>query len=151
MVSTPTSDSPIWRTHSQLELNRRSPQSYPRSAHPYVLVLNDHNCRINYEPAESTSGLFGGNSNWRGPIWFPVNYLIVEALLTFHHYLGDESKIECPTGSGQWMTFEEVAIELAQRLMRIFLADARDCRPVFGSIETLQTNPHWRDLILFHE
>jgi hypothetical protein len=72
-------------------------------------------------------------------------------LLTFHHYLGDESKIECPTGSGQWLTFEEVAIELAQRLMRIFLPDAKGRRPVFGSIETLQTNPHWQDLILFHE
>jgi Glycosyl hydrolase family 63 C-terminal domain len=119
--------------------------------HPYAIVLNSHDYRVDYEPAESTSGLFGGNSNWRGPIWFPVNYLIVEALLRFHHYLGDESKIECPTGSGQWLTFEEVAIELAQRLMNIFLPNANGRRPVFGGIETLQTNPHWRDLILFHE
>jgi Glycosyl hydrolase family 63 C-terminal domain len=119
--------------------------------HPYVLMLNGTDYRVDYEPAESTSGLFGGNSNWRGPIWFPVNYLIIEALLQFHHYLGDDLKVECPTGSGQWMTFEEVALELAHRLMRIFLPDAQNRRPVFGGIETLQTNPHWRDLILFHE
>jgi hypothetical protein len=119
--------------------------------HPYVLNLNGEEYRVDYEPAESTSGLFGGNSNWRGPIWFPMNYLIIEALLQFHHYLGDGAKIECPTGSGNWMTFESVAIELAHRLMRIFLPDVHGRRPVFGGIETLQANPHWRDLILFHE
>jgi hypothetical protein len=119
--------------------------------HPYVLTLNGEDYCVDYEPAESTSGLFGGNSNWRGPIWFPMNYLVIEALLQFHRYLGDESKVECPTGSGHWMTFEEVAIELAHRLTRIFLPDAKGRRPVFGGVETLQTNPHWRDLILFYE
>lgn len=119
--------------------------------HPYVLKLDGQEYRVDYEPAESTSGLFGGNSNWRGPIWFPMNYLIIESLLEFHHYLGDDTKVECPTGSGQWLTFEQVAIELAQRLMQIFLPDAKDRRPVFGGIETIQTNPHWRDLIVFYE
>jgi Glycosyl hydrolase family 63 C-terminal domain len=119
--------------------------------HPYVLTLNGEDYCVDYEPAESTSGLFGGNSNWRGPIWFPMNYLVIEALLQFHRYLGDESKVECPTGSGYWMTFEEVAVELAHRLTRIFLPDAKGRRPVFGGVETLQTNPHWRDLILFYE
>lgn len=119
--------------------------------HPYILNLNGEEYRVDYEPAESTSGLFGGNSNWRGPIWFPMNYLIIEALLQFHYYLGDGSKVEYPTGSGNWMTFKEVAIELAHRLMRIFLPNSQGHRPVFGDIDKFQSNPHWRDLILFHE
>ncbi len=119
--------------------------------HPYVLNLNGEDYRVDYEPAESTSGLFGGNSNWRGPIWFPMNYLVIESLMQFHHYFGDEMKVECPTGSGHWMTFEEVATQLSQRLMQIFLPDVNGRRPVFGGIETLQTNPHWRDSILFYE
>ena len=119
--------------------------------HPYTLQVNGTEHRVSYEPAESSTGLFGGNSNWRGPIWFPVNYLIIESLQKFHHYLGDDYKVECPTGSGQMMTLWEVAAELSRRLTRIFLRDSGGRRPVFGGIEKFQTDPHWRDLILFHE
>ncbi|HAA33522.1 MAG TPA: glucosidase [Cyanobacteria bacterium UBA8553] len=120
-------------------------------SHPYVFEVNGEQYRVDYEPAESTTGLFGGNSNWRGPIWFPINYLIIEALYRFYHYLGDDFKVECPTGSGKQMNLKEVAIELSQRLINIFLQDASGRRPVYGNLETFQTNPHWRDLILFHE
>jgi hypothetical protein len=119
--------------------------------HPYILDANGHEYRVDYEPAESTTGLFGGNSNWRGPIWFPVNYLIIESLQKFHHYLGDDYTVECPTGSGQMMTLWEVAAELSRRLTRIFLRGADGQRPVYGGTTKLQTDPHWRDLILFHE
>ena len=119
--------------------------------HPYTLQVNGAEHRVSYEPAESSTGLFGGNSNWRGPIWFPVNYLIIESLQKFHHYLGDDYKVECPTGSGQMMTLWEVAAELSRRLTRIFLRDAGGRRPVFGGIEKFQTDPNWSDLILFHE
>jgi hypothetical protein len=118
---------------------------------PYVLRVNGMEHGVKYEPAESTTGLFGGNSNWRGPIWFPVNFLIIESLQKFHHYLGEDYKVECPTGSGQMMTLWEVAAELSRRLTRIFLQDEKGRRPVFGGIEKFQTDPHWRDLILFHE
>ncbi len=119
--------------------------------HPYTLQVNGNEHRVSYEPAESSTGLFGGNSNWRGPIWFPVNYLIIESLQKFHHYLGDDYKVECPTGSGQMMTLWEVAAELSRRLTRIFLRDSGGRRPVFGGIEKFQTDPNWSDLILFHE
>jgi len=119
--------------------------------HPYIFEANGEQYRVDYEPAESTTGLFGGNSNWRGPVWFPINYLIIEALQRFHQYLGDDFKVECPTGSGKEMNLLEVSIELSQRLTRIFLQDASGHRPVFGGMETFQTDPHWRDLILFHE
>jgi hypothetical protein len=119
--------------------------------HPYVLEVNGAEYRVGYEPAESTSGLFGGNSNWRGPIWFPINYLLVESLQKFHHYLGDSYTVECPTGSGRWMTLREVAQELSRRLSSIFLRDATGRRPVFGDVERFQTDPNWRDLIPFHE
>ena len=119
--------------------------------HPYVLYVNGTEHRVDYEPAESTTALFGGNSNWRGPIWFPVNYLIIESLQRFHHFLGDDFKVECPTGSGQMMSLWEVAGNLSRRLSRIFLRGADGRRPVFGGIEKFQTDPHWRDLILFHE
>jgi Glycosyl hydrolase family 63 C-terminal domain len=119
--------------------------------HPYCLKLNGHDYFVRYEPAESTSGLFGGNSNWRGPIWFPVNYLIIEALWRFHSYLGDSFKVECPTGSGHEMTLQEVAIALSQRLVALFQRDQSGRRPVYGGTETFQTDPHWRDYILFHE
>jgi len=119
--------------------------------HPYALQVNGAEHRVSYEPAESSTGLFGGNSNWRGPIWFPVNYLIIESLQKFHHYLGDDYKVECPTGSGQMMTLWEVAAELSRRLTRIFLRDSGGRRPVFGGIEKFQTDPNWSDLILFHE
>jgi hypothetical protein len=119
--------------------------------HPYMLNIDGNEYQIDYEPAESTTGLFGGNSNWRGPVWFPINYLIIESLQTYHHYLGDGFKVECPTGSGQMMSLLEVANELSQRLIRTFLKDDTERRPIYGGIETFQTNPHWKDLILFHE
>ncbi|MGH7408385.1 MAG: MGH1-like glycoside hydrolase domain-containing protein, partial [Candidatus Methylomirabilales bacterium] len=119
--------------------------------HPYVLSVNGAEHRVDYEPAESSTGLFGGNSNWRGPIWFPVNYLLIESLQKFHHYLGSEFKVECPTGSGRMMTLWQVAAELSRRLTRIFLCGPDGRRPVFGGIEKFQVDPHWRDLILFHE
>ncbi|HEY0320345.1 MAG TPA: hypothetical protein VGC66_05180 [Pyrinomonadaceae bacterium] len=118
---------------------------------PYQLPVDGTVHRVDYEPAESSTGLFGGNSNWRGPIWFPVNFLIIESLQKFHHYLGEDFKIECPTGSGQMMTLWEVAAEISRRLSRIFLRDGRERRPVYGDIEKFQTDPHWRDHVLFHE
>jgi hypothetical protein len=119
--------------------------------HPYTLAVNGTEHRVDYEPAESSTGLFGGNSNWRGPIWFPVNYLLIESLQKFHYYLGDSYKVECPTGSGQMLTLWEVAVELSRRLSRIFLRDAEGHRPVYGGTEKFQDDPHWRDLILFYE
>jgi hypothetical protein len=118
---------------------------------PYLLQVNGTVHRVDYEPAESSNGLFGGNSNWRGPIWFPVNFLIIESLQKFHHYLGEDFKVECPTGSGKMMTLWEVAEELSRRLSRIFLKDERGRRPVYGPVEKFQTDPHWRELVLFHE
>ena len=106
---------------------------------------------MDYEPAESTSGLFGGNSNWRGPIWFPLNYLLIESLQKFHHYLGDDFKVEFPARSGKMLTLWEVAGELSRRLTSIFLKDEHEQRPVYQGLEKFQTDPHWRDLILFHE
>jgi Glycosyl hydrolase family 63 C-terminal domain len=119
--------------------------------HPYMLPVNGHVHRVDYEPAESSTGLFGGNSNWRGPIWFPVNYLLIESLQKFHHYLGNDYKVEFPTGSGQMMTLWDVAAELSRRLTRIFLRDDDGRRPVHGGTEKFQTDPHWRDLLLFYE
>jgi len=119
--------------------------------HPYTLQVNGTQHRVDYEPAESSTGLFGGNSNWRGPIWFPLNYLLIESLQKFHHYLGADFKVECPVGSGQMLTLWEVAGEISKRLSRIFLKDADDRRPVFGAAEKFQTDPAWRDLIPFHE
>ena len=104
-----------------------------------------------YQPAESHSGLFGGNSNWRGPIWFPVNYLLIESLQKFHHYYGDDFKVECPTGSGKFITIDEVADELSRRLTRLFLRDENGRRPVLNQHPKLQTDPHFRDYVLFHE
>jgi hypothetical protein len=119
--------------------------------HPYTLNLNGMEHRVDYEPAESSTGLFGGNSNWRGPIWFPMNYLLIESLQKFHHYLGDSFKVEFPTGSGKMMTLWEVAGELSRRITSIFLRDEEGRRPVFRNLEKFHTDPHWRDLILFHE
>jgi len=119
--------------------------------HPYVFDINGHEYRVDYEPAESTSGLFGGNSNWRGPIWFPVNFLLIESLQKFHYYLGDNYKVEYPTGSGKEMTLWEVATELSNRLMKIFLKDPSGRRPVYGGSERFQTDPNWGDHILFYE
>jgi hypothetical protein len=119
--------------------------------HPYILNVDGREHRVDYEPAESSTGLFGGNSNWRGPIWFPVNFLIIESLQKFHHYLGDNYKVEFPTGSGQMLNLWEVAAELSRRLTRIFLRGPDGRRPVYGGTEKFQHDPHWRDLILFHE
>jgi hypothetical protein len=118
---------------------------------PYSLVVDGHEHRVTYEPAESSTGLFGGNSNWRGPVWFPVNFLLVESLQKFHHYLGDSFTVECPTGSGHMLTLWQVADELSKRLTSIFLTDARGRRPVFGDQAMFQTDPHWRELVPFHE
>jgi Mannosylglycerate hydrolase MGH1-like glycoside hydrolase domain/Glycosyl hydrolase family 63 C-terminal domain len=118
---------------------------------PYVLRANGSEYRVDYEPGESSTGLFGGNSNWRGPIWFPVNFLLIESLQKFHHYLGDGFKVECPTGSGQMMTLWEVAAELSRRMTRIFLKDAEGRRPVHGGNRLYQNDPHWQDLVLFYE
>lgn len=119
--------------------------------HPYEFNLNGNKFVVNYQPAESDSGIFGGNSNWRGPIWFPVNYLLIESLQKFHHYYGDDFKIECPTHSGRLMSLNQVASELSRRLSRIFLHDRNGHRPIFGKDEKLQNDPHFRDYILFYE
>ena len=119
--------------------------------HPYSFWVHGQEYRVNYLPAESDSGMFGGNSNWRGPVWFPVNALLIRALLQYYAYYGDKFKIECPTGSGRLMNLFEVSRELASRLTRIFLPDEHGRRPVFGGAEKFQTDPHWRDCLLFYE
>jgi hypothetical protein len=119
--------------------------------HPYVITVNGQNHNVTYEPAESHSCLFGGNSNWRGPIWFPVNVLIIRGLLVLYEYYGDAFTIECPTGSGRKMKLFEIAHEISNRLVAIFLKDSKGRRAVFGGSEMFQTNPHWRDCLLFYE
>ncbi len=119
--------------------------------HPYVYSVNGTDYTVRYEPAESSTPLFGGNSNWRGPIWFPINFLLIEALQKFHHYYGDEFLVECPTGSGQKLTLWQVADDLSRRLTHIFLRGTDGHRPVFGTNETFQHNPDWRDYVLFYE
>jgi len=118
---------------------------------PFELPVDGMVHRVKYEPAESSSGLFGGNSNWRGPIWFPTNYLLIESLRKFHRYLGDGFRVEMPAGSGTMVTLSEVADELSRRLSRIFLRDARGRRPCFGGARLLQEDPHFKDHLLFHE
>jgi glycosyl hydrolase family 63 len=118
---------------------------------PYVFNVNGQEYRVNYLPAESDTGMFGGNSNWRGPIWMPVNALLIRALLSFYLYYGDSFKIECPTGSGNRMNLFEVAQEIGNRLTRIFLVDKSGRRPVYGGTEKFQTDPNWKDYILFYE
>jgi hypothetical protein len=119
--------------------------------HPYVFDVHGHPLNVSYVPAESDSGMFGGNSNWRGPIWFPVNFLLIESLQKFHHYYGDGFKVECPTGSGIMLTLEQVAEELGRRLCRIFLRDEQGRRAAFGDHPKLQNDPHFRDYPLFYE
>jgi hypothetical protein len=119
--------------------------------HPYIVNIGGAEHRVDYEPAESRTGLFGGNSNWRGPIWFPVNFLLVEALQRFHYYLGEGFKVECPTGSGRYLTLWEVAEDLSRRLGNIFARNGDGRRPVYGDIAKFQSDENWRDLILFHE
>ena len=119
--------------------------------HPFVLNVGGQEYRVDYLPAESNTGMFGGNSNWRGPIWMPVNALIIRALLGFYLYYGDNFKIECPTGSGKMMNLFEVSKEIAGRLTRIFTRDEQGRRPVYGGTEKFQNDPNWRDLVLFYE
>ena len=118
---------------------------------PYTLAVNGTEYRVQYEPGESRTGLFGGNSNWRGPIWFPVNYLLIESLQKFHHYLGDDFTVEFPAHSGQMLTLWQVAAELSRRLAQIFLRDEKGERPVYHGISKFQGDPNWNNLILFHE
>jgi hypothetical protein len=119
--------------------------------HPYMLDVAGVNHQVDYEPGESTTGLFGGNSNWRGPVWFPVNYLLVQSLRRFYEYFGDSLYVECPTGSGQMMNLDQVADEISRRLVSTFQRDEQGRRPVFGGNEKFQTDPLWRDYIPFHE
>jgi hypothetical protein len=119
--------------------------------HPYVLTTDRAEYTVSYEPAESRSGVFGGNSNWRGPVWFPVNYLLIEALQKYHGYYGDDFLVECPTGSGHLLTLRAIADILSQQLIGLFTRRADGCRPVFGSQARFQHNPHWRDYLLFYE
>jgi hypothetical protein len=119
--------------------------------HPYVFYQGRQEYRVAYVPGDSDSGMFGGNSNWRGPVWMPVNFLLYTALLGLYAYYGDDFKIECPTGSGNAVTLLDVARELGERLTRLFLRDAGGHRPVYGATQKFQDDPHWRDLILFYE
>jgi hypothetical protein len=119
--------------------------------HPYILAVNGMEHRVDYEPAESTTGMFGGNSNWRGPIWFPMNYLLIEALQKFHYFYGNTLTVPFPTGSERQMNLWEIATELSRRLTRIFLRTADGRRPVYGGSPKFQEDPHWRDLLLFYE
>jgi len=125
--------------------------SHYHAEHPYIFNVEGREYRVNYLPAESDTGMFGGNSNWRGPIWMPVNGLLIRALLNFYLYYGDNFKVECPTGSGRQMNLFEVAHEIANRLARIFLRDQSGRRPVYGGTEKFQTDPYWKDYILFYE
>ncbi len=118
---------------------------------PYILDVSGEEHRVDYEPGESSSGLFGGNSNWRGPVWMPVNYLLIESLQKFHHYYGDDLKVECPSASGNMMNLWEVSQELSRRLSHIFLKNGDGTRPVYGDIEKFQTDEHFRDYVLFYE
>ena len=118
---------------------------------PYTLRVDGCEHRVDYQPGESPTGLFGGNSNWRGPVWFPVNFLLVESLQKLHHYFGDAFRIEFPTGSGKMMTLWEIAEELSHRLVSLFIRDGNGRRPVFGDVLKFQNEPDWRDLVLFHE
>jgi hypothetical protein len=119
--------------------------------HPYIVNVGGQEFRVTYLPAESDTGMFGGNSNWRGPVWMPVNGLLIRALLQFYLFYGDNFKIECPTGSGKLMNLFEVAREISDRLTRIFLRDESGRRPVFGGTEKFQTDPQWKDYLLFYE
>jgi hypothetical protein len=119
--------------------------------HPYEFDVQGNRYTVQYEPAESTTGMFGGNSNWRGPVWFPVNVLIIRSLLQHYQYYGDDFRVECPVGSGRQLTLYEVAEHIAERLIATFLPDEQGCRPVYGGSEVFQHDPHWRDLLLFYE
>ena len=119
--------------------------------HPFSFWVGNQEYKVQYLPAESNTGMFGGNSNWRGPVWMPVNALIIRGLLNLYGFYGDEFKVQCPTGSGRYLTLFEVAKEIEQRLEGTFLRDASGRRPVYGGTKKFQEDPHWRDLILFYE
>ncbi len=119
--------------------------------HPFTFWTGGQEYKVQYLPAESNTGMFGGNSNWRGPVWMPVNALIIRALMNLYQYYGDDFKVECPTGSGKYMNLFEVAHEISNRLSKIFLRDESGKRPVYGGTEKFQKDPHWKDLILFYE
>jgi hypothetical protein len=119
--------------------------------HPFMLKVEGSEYRVDYLPAESNSGMFGGNSNWRGPVWMPMNALLIRGLLNLYQFYGDDFKVECPTGSGTYLTLFEVAKEIARRLSSIFLRDASGRRPVYGGARKFQEDPHWKDYILFYE
>ena len=119
--------------------------------HPFVFHVGGQEYKVQYLPGESNTGMFGGNSNWRGPVWMPVNALIIRALLNLYHFYGDDFTVQCPTGSGRFMTLFEVAQELLRRLAGTFLRDTNGRRPVYGGTAKFQDDPHWRDLILFYE
>ena len=119
--------------------------------HPYVFVADQQEYTVEYKAAESDSDMFGGNSNWRGPVWFPMNFLIIESLYNFHSYYGDDFLVEYPTGSGQMLSLKEIALKLSRRLIRIFKKDKKGRRAVFGTQERLQQDEHFRDHLLFYE
>jgi glycogen debranching enzyme len=118
---------------------------------PFVLALDGREYGVHYTPAESDTTLFGGNSNWRGPVWFPVNYLLIEALERYHHFYGDDLRVECPTGSGRLMNLGEVARELSRRLASLFVPNGDGARPCHGRDSRFRDDPHWRDLVTFGE
>lgn len=119
--------------------------------HPFEFRVDGQELTVQYIPGESNIPLFGGNSNWRGPVWMPVNFLIIESLQRFHHYYGDDFKVECPTNSGKYSTLNEISIELSKRLAKLFLRDENGRRPIFGASEKMQNDPHFKDHLLFYE
>jgi hypothetical protein len=119
--------------------------------HPYIFQAGQEEHRVDYVPGEGNSYLFGGNSNWRGPVWFPINYLLIEALERYHHFYGDAFQVECPKGSGTMLNLKQVAAELSRRMGRLFLRDEKGERPFAGGDPRFAHDPHWRDLVLFHE
>jgi hypothetical protein len=119
--------------------------------HPFVFRVGHEEYRVQYLPGESNTGMFGGNSNWRGPVWMPVNGLLMRALINLYQFYGDDFKVECPTGSGKLLTLFEVAKEISRRLASIFLRDGKGRRPLYGGSKKFQEDPHWKDYILFYE
>ena len=125
--------------------------SKEHETNPFTFSIDGQTHTVSYQPGESTTGMFGGNSNWRGPIWMPVNYLMIESLQKFHHYYGDDLKVALPTGSESLTDLAEVATQISRRLMKIFLRDENGRRAFYGDREIFQSDPHWRDHILFYE